>query len=170
MTFCSHHGEGVPSGKCELGPQSLAGPTAQTLNFRQQAPGASLRPFHPTAQPTQPAQLTLLPPRVGRGCWRPAQESVAENTSGLARGGAGEVAEAGMQGRPSSLGLGCWVLGARQRLRDTARQKPTVALCLHFASHTRACTHTLVQAGKHKPMYTPTGHTHTKHTAAIKRT
>lgn len=65
---------------------------------------------------------------------------------------------------PMGWTAGCWAEAHRHR------QKLAVAFCLHFASHTRLCTRKPMQASKHKPMCTPTGHTHTKHTTAIERT
>lgn len=113
---------GVHSGKCELGRQSLAGATTQTLNFRPQAPRASLRPFRPTAQPTaaRPAHSSpaLCWARLLAAC--PGACSGKHQRSGTGRGRGKRQRQGCRGGQAPWAGL----LGAGQRLRDTASQSP----------------------------------------------
>lgn len=129
--------------------------------------------IHPPSVRPQPI-LTAPPlpppphPRAGRGCsWQPAREpAAAEKARGRACGaGQGEVAEAPVwarEGRPAPLGwaAGRWAEADGQRLPDET--KAHGCLCLRIASHTRACTHGLVQPSKHEPVRTRTGHTDAK--------
>lgn len=128
---------------------------------------SSIRPS--TAHSHRPPPATHPPhPRAGRGCsWRPAREpAAAEKARGRACGaGQGEVAEAPVwarEGRPAPLGwaAGRWAEAAGQRLPDET--KAYGRLCLRIASHTRVCTHRLVQPSKHQPVRTRTGHTDAK--------
>lgn len=148
---------------------------AQLLAGRGMLQAASGPPaIHPPSVHPQPiltappATTPPLHPRAGRGCsWQPAREpAAAEKARGRACGaGQGEVAEAPVwarEGRPAPLGwaAGRWAEADGQRLPDET--KAHGRLCLRIASHTRACTHGLVQPSKHQPVRTRTGHTDAK--------
>lgn len=160
MTFCAHHAHhtlhegsperwgsapdtgGVHGGKCERGQQSLAGPTAQTLNFRQQAPRASLRPFSPTAQPTA-ARPTHSSPSL---CWARLLEACPGVCSGKhqrSSTGRGRVKwqRQGCRGGQAPLGwaAGCWA-EAQGHCRTKAHGCLLPSLCFpHQSMHTQAC-------------------------------